>query len=94
MTVADHTAADFSNPGLTAVRLPANGAKGRYVRLTATRLVSRLPTDYILAVAELEAFDAAGVNRAAGKAVTTRATTATTRTASTVTCTDCLVQRQ
>ncbi|QDU20040.1 DUF1553 domain-containing protein [Urbifossiella limnaea] len=68
--VADHTAADFPNPGLTAVRLPANGAKGRYVRLTATRLVSRMPTDYILAVSELEAIDAAGANRAAGKAAT------------------------
>ncbi|MFO0800436.1 MAG: DUF1553 domain-containing protein [Gemmataceae bacterium] len=68
--VADHTAADFANPGLAAVRLSANGAKGRYVRLTATRLVSRMPTDYILAMSELEAIDAAGANRAAGKTVT------------------------
>jgi len=70
--VADHTAADFANPALTAVRLPANGAKGRYVRLTATRLVSRMPTDFILAVSELEALDAVGVNRAAGKAVSSQ----------------------
>jgi mono/diheme cytochrome c family protein len=68
-TVAEHTDREFANPGLSPVRLAANGAKGRYVRLTATTLANRLPTDYILAVAELEAVDAAGVNRAAGKAV-------------------------
>ncbi|HEX4607558.1 MAG TPA: DUF1549 domain-containing protein, partial [Urbifossiella sp.] len=69
VVVADHAAADVPNPGLSPVRLTGNGAQGRYLRLTATKLANRLPTDYILAVAELEAFDAAGTNRAAGKPV-------------------------
>ncbi|MBN9522056.1 DUF1549 domain-containing protein [bacterium] len=67
--VADHTAAEFPSPARNPVRLAAGGAKGRYVRLTATKLAGRLPTDFILAVSELEAFDAAGANRAAKKAV-------------------------
>ena len=38
--------------------------------MTATKLSSRLPNDFIFAIAELEALDAAGKNVAAGAAVT------------------------
>ncbi|MBX9584058.1 MAG: DUF1553 domain-containing protein, partial [Gemmataceae bacterium] len=67
--VADHTAADVANPGTKPVRLPAGGKGGRYVRVTATALARRLPTDFIFALSELEALDAAGKNLAAGKPV-------------------------
>ena len=65
---ADHTAADFPNPGTAAVVLTGTGT-GRYVRLTATKLAPRQSTDFILAVAEVEAFDAAGRNVARGAEV-------------------------
>ncbi|MBX9626874.1 MAG: DUF1553 domain-containing protein [Gemmataceae bacterium] len=70
VVVADRTAADFGNPGTKPVRLAAGGKAGRYVRVTATALARRLPTDYIFAVSELEAVDAAGKNLAAGRPVT------------------------
>jgi len=55
---ADHTQADFPRPGASVVRLPAK-ARGRYLRLTATRLWSRrhhgkpLTNDWIFAIAEM-----------------------------------------
>jgi mono/diheme cytochrome c family protein len=67
--IADRTAADVPNPGVAAQTFPAGGAKGRYVRVTATKLASR-QNDYNFALAELEAFDAAEKNLAAGATVT------------------------
>src|SRR5262249_51086287 len=67
--LADHTEADVPNPGVAAQPFPANGGKGRYVRVTATKLAPR-QNDYIFALAELEVFDGAGKNLAAGAAVT------------------------
>jgi hypothetical protein len=67
--VADHTAADVPNPGVAAQSHPANGAKGRYVRVTATKLAPR-QNDYNFCLAELEAFDTTGKNLAAGSDVT------------------------
>jgi mono/diheme cytochrome c family protein len=67
--VADHTAADVPNPGISSRNFPANGAKGRYVRVTATKLAMR-QNDYNFCLAELEAFDTTGKNLAAGAAVT------------------------
>ena len=67
--VADHTAADVPNPGVALQTFPAKGAKGRYVRVTATKLALR-QNDYNFALAEVEAFDPAGKNLAAGAAVT------------------------
>jgi mono/diheme cytochrome c family protein len=67
--VADHTAKDFTNPGMVAVSLPAGGKAGRYVRVTATKLAPR-QNDFILALAELQALDADGKNLAAGRVVT------------------------
>jgi hypothetical protein len=37
--IADHTGADFPNPGLLPVVLPAGGRQAQKVRITATRLV-------------------------------------------------------
>ena len=65
----DRTATDVPNPGLATVTTMAGGKEARYLRLTATKLASRLPNDFILALAELEAFDADGKNVAAGKTV-------------------------
>ncbi|MEZ6066823.1 MAG: hypothetical protein R3B90_14215 [Planctomycetaceae bacterium] len=59
------------NPG--TVRAPQTyelaGITARYVRVTATRLAPR-KDDYIFALAEMELFDGAGLNRAAGRPVT------------------------
>ena len=64
--------ADFANPGL--VPFTTGGAKddgiaGRYIRVTATKLAPR-KDDFILALAELQVFDADQKNVAQGKAVT------------------------
>jgi mono/diheme cytochrome c family protein len=67
--IADRTASDVPNPGVAAQAFPAGRAKGRFVRATATRLASR-QNDFNFALAELEAFDSAGKNLAAGKSVT------------------------
>jgi len=61
---------DFANPGLDA--FTTNGTKGdfrgRYVRVTAVKLASRL-NDYIFALAEMQVLDEAGKNLAAGAQV-------------------------
>ncbi|HEY5314417.1 MAG TPA: DUF1553 domain-containing protein [Pirellulales bacterium] len=61
--LADFTRADVPNPQLRAVSSPASRQPARYVRVTATRLAPRL-NDFIFALAEVEVFDTAGVNRA------------------------------
>jgi len=68
VVIADRTGADEPNPGVAARSFDGDGARGRYVRVTATRLPERL-NDYILAMAELEVFDDAGANLAAGAPV-------------------------
>ena len=64
---------DFKNPGLTPFETGTagdDGAKGRYVRVTAVKLAER-KNDYILALAEMEVFaDKNGANLAAGRPVT------------------------
>jgi len=67
--IADETRIDFANPGTAPYTAKTDEKSGRYIRLTATKLGPR-QNDYILAVAELEAFDATGRNRARGKPVT------------------------
>ncbi|HEY8505970.1 MAG TPA: DUF1553 domain-containing protein [Gemmataceae bacterium] len=51
-TVADHTAHDFPNPGVTPVVFRAGGKRARFVRVTATRLWKR-NDDYVFALAEM-----------------------------------------
>jgi mono/diheme cytochrome c family protein len=67
--VVDHTSKDYANPRTAAVSFAAEGKAGRYLRVTATKLAPRM-NDFIFALAELEAYDAAGTNLARGKAVT------------------------
>jgi mono/diheme cytochrome c family protein len=69
VVVADRTSADVPNPRVAAQSFPAKGAKGRFVRVTATKLALR-QNDYIFALSELEAFDAAGKNVTLGATVT------------------------
>jgi signal transduction histidine kinase len=56
--IADHTEADFSNPGENPVIFPAGGRQARYVRVTATRLWERTK-DYAFALGELQVFSGA-----------------------------------
>jgi len=67
--IADRTGVDQRNPGIAPQHFKSNGAKRRYVRLTATKLLER-KDDFILAVAELQVRDASGNNLARGKTVT------------------------
>lgn len=67
--LVDRTTENVPNPGTDPLVFAANQQTIRYIRLTATQLAER-KNDYILAVAELEAIDAAGNNLALGKTVT------------------------
>ncbi|MBN9118388.1 MAG: DUF1549 domain-containing protein [Planctomycetes bacterium] len=69
VVIADETATDFANPGTVPYSVNVDGKVGRFVRVTATKLSPR-QNDYMLALAELEALDEAGKNRALGKPVT------------------------
>ncbi len=70
MTVVSKESQDVPNPGVepVAVTVPT-GIGARYVRWTATRLAKR-SNDWIFALAEVQVFDADGVNRALGQPVT------------------------
>ena len=67
--VADYTGGDFLNPGVAPVE--AKGAKGQYVRVTATKLAKR-SNDYIFALSELQILDRDGKNLALGAKVTSK----------------------
>jgi len=65
ITVADLTGAEVPNPGVKPQRFPLKGLKGRYLRVTATKLALR-KNDYIFALSELQAIDPKGRNVALG----------------------------
>ncbi len=67
--IADRTQEDFKNPGVLPQRFAANGKRGRFVRVTATKLAPR-SNDFIFALAEFQAFDATKKNVALNGAVT------------------------
>jgi mono/diheme cytochrome c family protein len=67
--IADLTGADVPNPGVKPQRFSLAKLKGRYLRVTATKLATR-KNDYILALAELQAIDPKGRNVALGANVT------------------------
>jgi hypothetical protein len=69
ITVADFTAADTPNPGVRPQRFALAKQRGRYLRVTATKLAPR-KNDYIFALAELQAIDTKGRNVALGAQVT------------------------
>jgi hypothetical protein len=66
--VADHASANVANPRIEP-QVVAAAAKGRYVRITATRLAPR-KDDFIFALAEVQVKDAAGKDVAPGAVVT------------------------
>jgi len=66
--IADHTEADFKNPGDAPFGIELKNKSARYIRLTATRLWERTK-DYVFALGELQAF-AAGTNVARRAEVT------------------------
>lgn len=66
--VQDHTAADVTNTGLVAFEIENANVTASVIRVTATKLAER-KNDYILAIAELQAFDVDGTNHAAGRPV-------------------------
>ena len=65
--VADRTSEDFANPGLAPVVFEF-GRPARYIRVTGTKLATRL-NDYNFALAEVEVLDGAGTNLALGARV-------------------------
>jgi len=67
--IASREQADLPNPGTAPQLIPAQGATGRYLRVTATKLAPR-QNDFIFALAELQAFDTTGKNVAQGSTVT------------------------
>ena len=69
VAVADKTAADFATPGTAPQTFKSTGATARFIRVTATKLATR-QNDFILALAELQAFDSTGSNVALKAAVT------------------------
>jgi len=70
-TIADHTGADYRNPGHAAVAFAADGVAARYIRVTATKLWNRRGGDnpYCFALAQMEVFS--GGKNAALKATVT-----------------------
>ena len=79
--VVDHTADDFPNPQGTIQQYQAGGVQGRYLRLTATRLMNvvgragraNMPADYHLALAKIGVYSS-GKEIAAERPVTVDAT--------------------
>ena len=67
--IANHTQADFTNPGVNPQTAIVGGRSARFVRVTATKLAPR-QADYIFALAELGVFDIEGRNLALGATVT------------------------
>lgn len=64
----DFSSSDYPNPGLAPVTIKYDTPAARFVRVTATRLMKR-SNDYNFALAEVEVFDNAGNNVAAGAKV-------------------------
>lgn len=65
--LSDRTAAPFINPGFNPVTIPA-GRAARYLRVTATELQHRGDSEYVFALAELQAY-AGDTNVAVGARV-------------------------
>ncbi|MFT7515831.1 MAG: hypothetical protein ACI9QL_005066 [Candidatus Omnitrophota bacterium] len=67
--VYDATDADVPNPGLKPFRIACANARGRYVRLTATRLFHRVD-QYMVALSEFAVFNRVPKNLAIGASIT------------------------
>lgn len=68
MMITDETTADFANPASNPVTLLCHGRRGRFIRVTATKLWQRAE-NFAFCLAELQAY-ADGKNIALGKDVT------------------------
>jgi signal transduction histidine kinase len=68
VTIVDETKADFINPLTNPVTLPCKGQRGRFIRVTATKLWQRAE-NFAFCLAELQAY-VGGKNIALGKPVT------------------------
>jgi DUF1680 family protein len=55
-SIVNHSGADFANPRGAIQQYKAEGARGRYVRLTATRLAQATSGGYYLALGKIEVF--------------------------------------
>jgi hypothetical protein len=69
MVVAAYEDEDFNNPGIEELDVRLDGLSVRYLRVAATKLAPR-HNDFIFALAELQAIDASGQNRARKGTVT------------------------
>jgi mono/diheme cytochrome c family protein len=68
--LVDRTESDVPNPGVGPQAIDSLDVTARYVRVTATKLAPRLPTDFMFALAEISVLNASGENLAAEKPVT------------------------
>jgi mono/diheme cytochrome c family protein len=68
VVIAAQDLVDFPNPGTAPQTFAAAGKRGRFLRITATKLALR-KDDFIFALSEVQAFDAVGKNVAAGAPV-------------------------
>ncbi|MDH3583743.1 MAG: DUF1553 domain-containing protein, partial [Phycisphaerae bacterium] len=68
ITLRDATQADIPNPKLRPVEITVQGIRGRYVRVTATKLFHRVDS-YMVALSEMQVLSGSA-NLAAGKTVT------------------------
>ncbi len=66
--LADHSVSDFANPGIAPVVIDAASRKGRFIRITATKLAERRK-DYMLALGELQITGTEGENIATADGV-------------------------
>ena len=69
-SLIDRTQSEVANPSVVPQPIGPLDVTARYVRVTATRLAPRLPTDFIFALGELSVLSADGKNLAAGAVVT------------------------
>jgi hypothetical protein len=69
VTIVDHTADDFPNPGVRPQHFATNELVAQYIRVTATKLAPRL-NDFIFAMGEMSVVSPAGNNAALHKRVT------------------------
>ena len=69
VVVADLTREDVADPKIKAQTIKADGRTARFIRVTATRLATRMD-DFIFAIAELDALSVDGKNAALGAKVT------------------------
>ena len=67
--IADHSKADYKNPGMAPQGFDAGGKEGRYLRVTVSKLFLRSDL-YMFSLAELVAISTGGENLAMGAAVT------------------------